>query len=98
MNLNPIDPFCELGYSVVSIPIRDLMNLNLVLAGPALPTNTLVSIPIRDLMNLNPSSTTASRSRKRIVSIPIRDLMNLNRNRVSVQSQSAKGFQSLLGI
>jgi len=36
----------------VSIPIRDLMNLNLLLF-PLYYHNIVVSIPIRDLMNLN---------------------------------------------
>jgi len=38
--------------SFVSIPIRDLMNLNLD-ALPGRPKGRAVSIPIRDLMNLN---------------------------------------------
>jgi len=38
---------------LVSIPIRDLMNLNHFLE-LLLVLNHFVSIPIRDLMNLNP--------------------------------------------
>jgi len=38
----------------VSIPIRDLMNLNLNYRQP-IDLQRRVSIPIRDLMNLNPT-------------------------------------------
>jgi len=40
------------NWSLVSIPIRDLMNLNPQLS-PSIGSHSPVSIPIRDLMNLN---------------------------------------------
>jgi len=44
---------------LVSIPIRDLMNLNPHL-GMGLLARGEVSIPIRDLMNLNPEKSDAA--------------------------------------
>jgi len=52
MNLNPAKGSLLLSKSNVSIPIRDLMNLN----RPRRKGRrwvAIVSIPIRDLMNLN---------------------------------------------
>jgi len=53
MNLNPIKVPPAALVRMVSIPIRDLMNLNLCIFFCA-SAIIFVSIPIRDLMNLNP--------------------------------------------
>jgi len=53
MNLNPKRSRHNDKLSPVSIPIRDLMNLNLITV-QFRRQKTDVSIPIRDLMNLNP--------------------------------------------
>jgi len=63
---------------IVSIPIRDLMNLNPRSLDPLHMDPQYVSIPIRDLMNLNLRSHTGKKPHSCKVSIPIRDLMNLN--------------------
>jgi len=62
--------------TAVSIPIRDLMNLNRSQHSMC-KDRLLVSIPIRDLMNLNRTDYFYS-GLEIDVSIPIRDLMNLN--------------------
>jgi len=66
----------RIPFPLVSIPIRDLMNLNQVIVFPTRSISP-VSIPIRDLMNLNLAASKRESSQAR-VSIPIRDLMNLN--------------------
>jgi len=55
MNLNRIVKFMPKHTRIVSIPIRDLMNLNPLHDEPGLIWFQ-VSIPIRDLMNLNLTS------------------------------------------
>jgi len=82
---------------LVSIPIRDLMNLNLEWTYGKADAMHFVSIPIRDLMNLNPYNYKNRAVLIRIVSIPIRDLMNLNPAIVAIHYIYAV-FQSLLGI
>jgi len=96
MNLNheyhPLGSF----FHRVSIPIRDLMNLNpVVIINPL--SNIHVSIPIRDLMNLNLLTRQNHPVSNIKVSIPIRDLMNLNPKASAARAKSL-GFQSLLGI
>jgi len=52
MNLNPRINHKSASIRQVSIPIRDLMNLNQQ-KYQCMPALEAVSIPIRDLMNLN---------------------------------------------
>jgi len=96
MNLNPLRS-SEGRYPVlVSIPIRDLMNLNRLIY-PLTINRGIVSIPIRDLMNLNRTLQQGANQHYQ-VSIPIRDLMNLNPPTSWLDWTSIKWFQSLLGI
>jgi len=53
MNLNRLFRFVSRYFYSVSIPIRDLMNLNRFRAIATSHYLLNVSIPIRDLMNLN---------------------------------------------
>jgi len=98
MNLNPYTCYVvyTTSYTIVSIPIRDLMNLN-PYDLPIANFFCTVSIPIRDLMNLNQYPGYPAHHLYHLVSIPIRDLMNLNRKILGILSQKPV-FQSLLGI
>jgi len=59
MNLNLQSVVTTTSNNLVSIPIRDLMNLNQKQL-QRLNVITHVSIPIRDLMNLNPALSEAA--------------------------------------
>jgi len=96
MNLNLVAVFHLLILVVVSIPIRDLMNLN-PSSFSTYSRARRVSIPIRDLMNLNLTNFMTILSRS-LVSIPIRDLMNLNLCLIQLIRVYRLSFQSLLGI
>jgi len=98
MNLNlKRSRWRQIAFPRVSIPIRDLMNLNQ--DDPDYDeVDQAVSIPIRDLMNLNPLCSPAGLAYMPRVSIPIRDLMNLNHLIFPLPCDPCHAFQSLLGI